>query len=76
MEKEKRLLKKLNEDEKKVTALREDAYDALRSLHKSESEDYVRNIRNWIMVSEGNLRHDHPATSSLMPATSTAVTKP
>jgi hypothetical protein len=57
---EKKLMKKLAKDQEKAKDLREEARDAVRGLHKSESEDYLQSVRNWILISEGSLRHDHP----------------
>lgn len=45
---------KAKEDEAK--ALRAKARDLMRSHHKKQTEIYVRDMRNWLTVSEGELR--------------------
>jgi hypothetical protein len=47
--------------EEKAKAERELARDALRPHHKRKTEDYVRDLRNWISVSEGELRKANEA---------------
>ena len=37
-------------------ALREKARDLMRDHHKKKTESYVRDLRNWLTVSEGELR--------------------
>lgn len=40
----------------KAAKLREQARDTMRPHHKGQSEDYVRDMRNWLSISEGTLR--------------------
>jgi hypothetical protein len=47
--------------EEKAKAEREAARDALRPHHKRKSEEYVRDLRNWISISEGELRKANEA---------------
>ena len=44
------------EGKAKALKLREDARDAMRSHHKNQPEEYIRDLRNWLNISEGTLR--------------------
>jgi len=46
-----------DENAAKAKDLRETARDLMRPHHKKQSEEYVRDLRNWLTISEGMLRH-------------------
>ena len=48
-------------DPKKAASLRADARQRMNPHHKKKSEDYVRDLRNWITVNEGVLRRANEA---------------
>jgi hypothetical protein len=53
------LAAKLAKDSESVKALREDARDSLRAMHKGANDQFLTVLRSWMMVSEGTLRNDH-----------------
>jgi hypothetical protein len=48
--------KEIGKKENEIEEMREDARKVMFGHHKKKSEAYIRDLRNWLTVSEGSLR--------------------